>query len=287
MNESIVVSSNCQTGGIAAALRAIFPTHAITPFPTPSSDDASASQALRQALEHATVWITGGRFELADQLPVKIVKVPNIYFDAFHPDLCYAQLKSTGEITRVHYNSRIAVWAYNNRIDIADAAKLYRRSTYRALGYFDYWASSVEALKTAFLECELVTSDFDRFIQRVKRGGVFMYSVNHPRPQPISELSKLLAGKLGVGGPWVDREIVIPDTLTEQVWPLYPEVGDELGLVGNYCWRLNNNEQDGVEKYLNFAYAQYAAQGIQPFDLLANHRIPNWEGILASEMERQ
>ncbi|MDD2722834.1 MAG: WcbI family polysaccharide biosynthesis putative acetyltransferase [Methylovulum sp.] len=287
MSETIVISSNCQTGGIAATMRAIYPGKVIVPIRASAANDKKGSNALIAELANAAIWITGGRFELAQNLPVKVIKVPSINFHAFHPDLCYAEKKSANTLTKVHYNSQIAIWAFNNQIDTSDAVRLFNGSTFKALGYFDQWGANAERLKLSFRQNDFSDIEFNQFFLAVKRRGVFMHSVNHPSAETIVEFCKLIAIRLGADQGIVKRKIIIPDSLIGTIWPLYPEIGQELGLVGNYVWRIGNQEIEGLESYLDFAYQQYLEQGIQPSDLVSKWPIPHLDSVLNTELKKR
>lgn len=286
MQKTIVVSLSCQTGGIAAALGAMFPEHRVIAMLLPAPTDETGRDTLRDVLKGAEFWVTSGQQELATDLPVKTLKAPTIYFDAFHPDIIYALKRSTGEITNNHYNSRIAIWAYNNRVDPRDAQGLYREEVYRSLGYLDYWAHSAAHLSQIFAESDLGVASFTPFFRAVKRRGLFMYSVNHPHPQVLVEVTRQLAINMGGNPALIFREITIPDAMTSAIWPVYPEVGEELGLEGNYIWRIAGREIHGLHAYLELTYDAYEAQGITPGDLQPGISDPGFDRILMEALDR-
>jgi len=285
-DEKIVVSSNCTTGGIAATLRAIFPMANVVPFPLPADDNVVVTGLLLSELKDASIWVSIGRFDLANGLNLNLVKLPAISFGAFHPDLCYARKKLTNEFTKYHYNSRIAIWAFNNQIDTFDAVKLYNEENFKLAGYFDAWEPAVIHLKDLFKANNLSEKVFDRFFNKMKRTGVFMHSVNHPLSQTIVELVKTVLFSLGFDSSMIKREIVIPDGLMDNIWPVYPEIGMELGLEGNYVWRIGNIEIDGVRNYLDFTYQNYTQQGIFPMDLIPVTKNLALEMALAKQIKK-
>lgn len=266
----LIVSSNCTTGGVAASIKAIIPGAEVNPFPLPHITDQDKTDKLIKSLQGADVWITTGRLELADQISLKkIIQIPTIYFNAFHPDLIYARKKSTNELTSyAHYNSRIAVWAYSHGITPLDAAKLFNHKSYRSLGYFNYWDRSVKTFKQTFEKFNYSADEFDVFFNSLKRCGLFMHSVNHPRSIVFSELAKLIGKRLDASPNLINREIIIPDGLTQSIWPVYPEIGNELSIEGNYVWRVGGVEIEGLRNYVEFSYSCYEKQGILPIDLI-------------------
>lgn len=277
----IVVSSNCQTGGISATLKILFPGQAIVPIPLPNKEDAAGIYKLKSELVDADVWFSSGLFDLVENANVNLVKVPSIYFDAFHPDITYAHDFVTKKNTNVHYNSAIAGWAYNNKIDPRDATKLFNGYTYSQLGYLDRWRSSLNEFKSISVEFGVAPRDFDEFFNKIKRTGCFMHSINHPNIYAISEFVKLIAKNLIA----FDQAIVIPDGLTNDLWPVYPEIALNLGLEGGLRWRLGR-EIDGILNYLIFSYENYEAQNILPGQLVLNFNIDNFSKILLSQLEK-
>ena len=283
----LIISSNCITGGLAAGIKAMIPKAQVIPIALPSIENLEKTNELTKSLQKADVWITNDRFELADGIPLKkIIRVPGFSFNAFHPDLIYAKKKSTNELTSQHYNSRIAVWAYSRGLLPRDAAKLFNYRSYQSLGYFDAWEISVKLLKGKFEYFNYSADEFNTFFNRLKRRGLFMYSTNHPYSLVLVELAKLVAKKLGVSSNVINREIVIPDSFTDTIWPVYPEIGNELAIEGNYFWRMANVEIAGIENYLEFAYYSYQVQGISPNDLIPAHNVTtkDIDSILGSQL---
>lgn len=115
--------------------------------------------------------------------------------------------------------------------------------------------------------------DADRFLLRIKRNGVFMHSTNHPRADTLVLLAKFVAMHLGEDGSVLDREILIDDGLSLDIWPVYPEIADHLGVAGSgYRWRIGGHTRiTGLADYLSYAYDSYAAQGMAPEDIVVFH----------------
>lgn len=265
----VIVSSNCQTGGIAAALQVIFPNDVITPLPLPTFVNIEAESKFAQKLKNADIWVSIGGGELlgkhgmASQL--QLIRIPIIRFSGFHPDLVYARRISTNELITPHYNSAIAIWAYKNGLDVGAAEKLFNKKTYGELGYLDYWEPSIEQLKQRFRDSDL---DFADFILPMRREGLFMHSLNHPKIMALVRLSKLIARKMGAGAEVLDRNIDINDGLNEVIWPIYPDIGDSLSLHSSYEWKMGEGRWvSGVRAYLESAYENYTQQKIAPNDI--------------------
>jgi hypothetical protein len=279
----IVVTADCLVSGIVCTFRYIFPNHEIKYFLAPQSE--AEKLALSNELADATVWFKMKNITFAPDLDVKTIEMPIFFFDAFHPDLTYARSASTGVITTWHYNSHIVVWAYANRLEPADAAKLFCGEAYRGLGYYDRWDGAVKRMREHWLAAGYSEREFLRFYLSVKREPVFMYSVNHPARAAVVKYAQTMALKFDPDLDLRNRDIVIPDTLLQTIWPVYPEIGLELGLRGSYRWRMNEStELEGVRAMVDFYYARYAEQGIAPEDLVPFSRLPHIDAVLREQL---
>ncbi len=267
----IIVSSDCQTGGIAAALRIIFPNDEITPLTLPSSSKLKAQSKFAEKLKIADVWVSSGGYKLLETMtwdhPLQLIRIPVISFAGFHPDIVYARKASTHELVYPHYNSAIAVWAYRNRMEAQEAEKLFNKKTFIELGYLDQWGPSAERLQQAFKDSDLEFSDF---FLAMRREGLFMYSLNHPKVIALVRLAKLVAQKLGAGPEVLDRAIDINEGLHEEIWPVYPGIGESLSLHSSYEWKMGEGRWlHGVRAFLENAFENYARLKISPEDLVA------------------
>ena len=219
-------------------------------------------------LENSDIWIYGvngpewaKNFGFKERSGLQILRVPHITFTAFHPDLCYARSKLDGNLTKVHYNSAIAAWAYIQGMEIRDTSKLFNRDTYSRLGYFQLWDQSLQALREDFNACGL---DFTRYILAVKRTGLFMHSINHAMGHAIEELAKSLAAKMDAPDSVFKLDLKLADSLIfDAVWPLYPEIADHYALPGgSYDWKFLGKWVRGLDAYLEFAFRGYELQQI-------------------------
>jgi hypothetical protein len=267
----ILVSSNCQTGGIAAALQTIFPNERIDPIPLPTFSATEDEQAFAKKLGHADAWVSIGHYDLVEKYGLadrlQLVRIPRIRFTGFHPDLVYARKRSTNELIDPHYNSAIAVWAYKKRLDAVTAASLFSARNFARLGYLDQWGRSVKQQRQLFDGCDL---DFSEFFLGAQREGVFMHSINHPKAQVLTRLAKLISLRLGMGKEVLDRHIEINDGLNEVVWPIYPEIGEALALYGAYEWKMGTGKWVyGVESFMQQAFDNYSRLQISPDDIVA------------------
>lgn len=271
MSRNIVVTSNCQTGGLAAALQAIFPRDTITPMPINLFEAGGEFEANMNVVRGSDIWVTSAPAHLLEfgvDGP-KVVRTPTINFEAFHPDLGYVLPSAREAPIEPHYNSIIAVWAFVNRIDAKDAAALFNYNAFRDLGYLSLWQNQVEQLQNDFVAAGV---DFSQFFLFAKRQGAFMYSVNHPTAEVLVFLAKQLSLKMGAVDSIFDREIRIVDGLSNIIWPIYPDIAQYYSLAGSYCWKMSDRQYlTSLPEYLDSAYANMEQYGLKK-DLIVLRR---------------
>ncbi len=272
----IVVSSNCQTAGLAAAIRAMTDVSEVVAIPLIGEIPESVKIRLKAELADAWAFIHAANNSVAATLAaetagavnpgLRCLRVPLINFTGFHPDICYAWNRDSRKLTDPHYNSVIAVWCYARGMSVAQTVALFGASTFQALGYLDAWQRSVDALRKAFVDSDLA-GDFADFFLHIKRCGVFMHSMNHPRVDVINHLASMVVRRLGLT---IRRDIVmgeINDGLNNIVWPVYPAIADALGVAGgSYTWKFLAGHRfiDGLTDYVEQAFSAYVQQGIEP-----------------------
>lgn len=268
----ILVTSNCQTAGLAASLRYLMSDATIEAKPMPWPDQPALEDRLvDESIARCDLWLTSRtspRIEsrLADRRrnPPRIVIVPTIHFRAFHPDLVYVKSTRTGELTRYHYNSAIVAWCYQNGIARDVAVRLFESEVFETLGYFSAWSSSVAESRQLFLG---TCVDFDTFFLAAKREVPFMHSINHPTQRCMVALGRLVAASLGEDTSRFDWAARIPDSLAHLAWPLYPPIAERFGTSGEYSWWIDQKRISGVREFVEFAYHDYESNGLDPSDL--------------------
>lgn len=273
----ILVSSNCQTGGVSAALQQFIPNAELVPFYLPDSSDLDSISKLKDAVSSSDIWVSSGLYDLILNSDTELykktqlIKFPSIEFSAFHPDLCYAKKKSSNQVTKINnYNSAIGVWCYSQEIDSSDAMSFFNLDNYLRLGYLNQWDRSVSLLKSKFIASDFTLLEFHNFFNTVKRSGVFMYSDNHPHINVLIELSRLIAMKIGVNDKKIlHRDIYVGDgLLLSTIWPVYDEVAYALAFEGNYIWQISSSKiLVGIKEYLDYAYDCYQQEEITPSDI--------------------
>jgi hypothetical protein len=259
------ILGNCQARGIADALSLLVNDVNATGESAPSDinsleiklEEILSSQSnliLAKSLHHIiSSNIALKRFDLPEN-----IYLPTISFVAFHPDTQYAYLDGSNLNNGLggHWNSRIMLWAYINEFSQSATQNLFNKHVYHALGYFNLWNSSIESLNQEFLSCEF---DFGRWMTKVQRYGIFMYGVNHPTQIGLTQVAIQLAERLF---PKTQIKNSFPldyvnDYLSNVVWPVYPEIGEQLGIQGSYFWRGDETNFANLAEFTQLCFSLF------------------------------
>jgi hypothetical protein len=241
------VLGNCQVGGIADSLELLSNGSSVEGVVV-SNDPKVLFSEISQCFDDSEIVvlfhdsvkaIIAANTALAEFDRLENIYIPSISFAAFHPDIQYAFMN--GAVVKSgldsDWNSRIMLWAYSNGLSRGETENLFREEVFQALGYFDEWDMSSETLRKSFDDCGF---DYGRWIRSVQRTGVFMYGINHPMHIGLSQLAVQISEKIFPNSHVVieDLHTFTTDYLSHIVWPVYPEIGNHLGVEGSYHWRV-------------------------------------------------
>jgi hypothetical protein len=285
----IVVSSNCQTSGITIALRMLLPDATVEPFPY-AGLNADQHQQLITQLAESDVWVVTAppsfvsqTLEAAQAQRLRIVTLPELYFDAFHPDLVYAWSpnETTVNSPAGPYNSAIALWAWRRRLSADQTIALFTPEVFSCLGYTERWSLSADRLKLDFSEHGY---DYREFLLPLQRKGVFMHTVNHPTVAALAQMSRLAANRIGMPQRLLAEPIenFMTDGLmaASSVWPVYPTIANALGMEGSWTWKLPTQQVIRLNEFIEASFAMYAQADVADFSC---HQLewPVYESTLA------
>ena len=293
----IAVVGNCQSFSIAYAMKLLCPAARVDHFPVIPRSHVPLKIFVRTlatydyVLSHdfPTGFIPGGGSkELRDLLP-KTILVPQITFAAFHPDSVYV-----GEAGGLHapimsplgpYHSALAVFAFRKGLSLQEANALFNDNVFEALGYFDFWnEASAELIENCKRDYEMDLSfEFSNWTRR----GVFMHTVNHPKPFVLVDIAKKLLTNIGLPAPDIDSEdYMIDDFIRYPIFPIYPPIGAYFGCLGSYTFRLTPaHPVPEVADYLmlpQFINGSYAKYRKCESGRLTNRRVDTWLGDKAT-----
>lgn len=272
MRKKITLITNCMMTSLVDALSFLFPNYNIVG--NTHIDLEKCSQGLIDnlatsdtALVLRTLSPKVEKIIKNNKLSVTLKKIPFLYFQGFHPDLFFATYGPNNLPTTPTYNSAIVCWAYINGLSEDQAAALFNRKNFKELGYLTLWDSEVARLKRDFDNCAL---DFYKWYLPVKRKGIFMYTINHPKRFALIEYAKTIASHISEDASIAKQDVFIPDTLWQTVWPVYPEIGTALGVEGSYTFCLYTKKRSifyTCAEYIHYCYSSYNGLGITPEDL--------------------
>ncbi len=193
----------------------------------------------------------------------KVHYFPSFTFTGFHPDMTYARaVLGDGKVGTVatplsHYNSALALHGYLRGLTVDEIVASFNRDTFLRLGYLDAWAPA----KKAFLkEADEIGLPLGPHFEKWTAQGCFMHTLNHPTISVIADVSKELLKKAGIE---IQSEnparYVIDDLRAMPIWPIYPEIGKELGLDGDYAFKRHEPYgKIGLRQFVEDSVAVYA-----------------------------
>lgn len=258
----ILVSSNCQTGGLHAALTAMLPRDSLDELPW----SGTQTQEVLDLVGDADVWVTSVPRETAQSIlgkagsTARIIAVPEVWFTGFHPDQTPILRHNGAELHGAvgPYHSKIVIWSWLHGLTPAQTMEHFTPRVFAGLGYLEAWQPAVDILRMIFEPTDLSMRDW---LLPLSRNGVFMLTNNHPRVEAVIQTARLVAAQLGAEEtrlryPW---ELVIPDGLlaTSYVWPVYPGIADSLDLPGAYVWRLGSGEFIDLAEFIDRSFESY------------------------------
>ena len=213
-----------------------------------------------------------------------------ISFAAFHPDCVYVD--GTGDDGRAPvfgpfgpYHSALALFAFRGGLSPREANALFNDNVFEALRYFDFWnEASAELIEGVKRTCGL---DLSAELGHWARRGVFMYTVNHPKPFVLVDVAKKLLKHIGISVPEIDYEnYLIDDFIRYPIFPVYPPVGAHYGCPGSYTFKLTSTHAPrDVGDYLllpQFLSGSYEIYRKCDSARLSNHRVDSWLGDKAT-----
>ncbi len=185
--------------------------------------------------------------------------LPPLRFGGYHPDCCYVLLNdetiSDGVIGP--YNSMIAFAAYKEGLDAEQAARWYNAATYAHADYFAPWPAERQMMLNRYRKLGL---DVSRLFRVTGRGQSFMHTVNHPKIEALFELARALL--VARGRPIFEGIGPPPDNLATSTWPIYPEIGEPIGVPGSYLFKpANQHKPLELVDYLERSLAYFSGWG--------------------------
>jgi hypothetical protein len=262
----ILVTSNCQTTGIANSLKYLVGDEKVSIASEWNLGRSVESFAETNGglFKTLSFWVTSySDLEIKKVLEtvnanskMEVIKIPQIYFDAYHPDLTYIIGKSgIVESPLVHYHSKIIFGCFLNRINIGSVKGYFKKDIYKKLGYLDYWDESIKRMKTDFIQSDL---DYYDFVNKVDMNRVFMHSVNHPATGVLAAIAALICKKIGLKQKYDSQALtyIAKDEIFEYgpVWPIYPDIANNFGQSGTFLFRAQGGKVYELDEFIQLEY---------------------------------
>jgi hypothetical protein len=245
-NKKLLVLGNCQSRGLASLMSAMTggaEARAIELLPDVIERLRTRDVELTKLITESDIIFVhhdGKTPQLMEQIyPADYAKVriiPKISFAAFHPDMDYVEDSDGSHILGPlgGYQSSIVFFCWKNMLTKAETLNMFCEKTYRTLGYFDYWWVAKRLL---IEEGESTGIPLEHLIDKWSKQGCWMYSLNHPKLHTLADVARIILEREGINTLPGVEEFVDDEMNTENVWPVYPEIGARLGLPGHYFFK--------------------------------------------------
>jgi len=203
----IAVVGNCQSYGVAYAMKLLDPTARVDHFSAIGKSFTTVELFAKTMETYDHVFShefppghlrKGGVEDLRRRFS-RLTIFPAVTFAAFQPDLVYLLDATRGQNPLNGplrpYHSALAVFAYRIGLSLEQANALFNRNVYETVGYFDVWNSAAQEFLTYANNFGLdLSTEFTNWSRR----GVFMYSIVHPKPYVLADLARRLFVKAGL-----------------------------------------------------------------------------------------
>lgn len=233
----IVIVGNCQVSGIGNLMRAMSGDVATMSFLRTESFITSLQNGtfdIKPFIESDLIlthpendWIK----HLEQRIPnigTKVKFIPTIIFSAFHPDSVQVEHQNKSVTSAFGlFGSSLAFYGWRMGLSREKTISLFTGDVYEALGFFNYWDSSIESLVKAWDFSGLSLTDQ---IARWSKQGCWMHSIIHPKLFVLADVAHAALAREGIHA-IPNVEYYLRDDLADHLcWPVYPEIGAVLGI---------------------------------------------------------
>lgn len=234
--ERWLLISNCNTYGLARSLQLLSNS-----FDLDCVDVWQFKRKLQEYADKIPVYdriIINPEVELVEydfSAITNLNRIPNLEFDAYHPDFCFAGAEGSRLYEPLAASqSMIALASFQAGLSVERTLALYCGDIYQRCGFFARWEPARDRLISSFAAVGIdITSAFRRW----SRGEIFMHSLGHPKSRPIFDIARAFLKSQGIQ---INKTDILPfDTIVDGVClPVYPEIGERFGVKGSYFFKL-------------------------------------------------
>ncbi len=261
----ILITGNCQVVAVAKSLEYLHPNAKVSAFAETQINEPDFHERFLAACTSADFMIGMPGSSLRHAMPdidsavkARKIEIPPVVFRGFHPDCVYAFNSDDSVVSSVSpYHSAILLWAYKHKKSQLQAQSLFRDDVFAALGYYETYDLEIAALIDSFSQTGINTR---RWWQKLRRLGVFMHTINHPRAIVLASLAVEISESLQLPDRHdVALERYVQDEwLAGYVWPVYPEIAKVLGTSGSYTFRLGKLNFHDLTSYVEASWEAYS-----------------------------
>jgi hypothetical protein len=238
-------------------------------------------------IDHADIWTFRGALDkFAETIPTydrvvihphlehgyydfssvqKLSRIPSIKFDAYHPDICFVNVRGqllNGPIGA--YQSMIVLAAFQAGMSPERTRTLFRRDIFERSGFFSRWEGERKQLLESFAAHGL---DMSGPFRAWSRRESFMYGIDLSKARPIHDIAQAFLQQCGIE---TNRTDIIPADvmMIGSCFPVYPEVAEVLGVEGSYMFKPHREYKLlSLEKFIGESFAIYAKYSLEEISL--------------------
>lgn len=184
----------------------------------------------------------------------------------FHPDCAYVHVQGKAVDSPIGaYHSVLVLWGFLHGLSVQATRALFNAQVYRHVEFFDLHAAGTHHLVSKGRQCSMPVH---RWLAAWQESGVWMHTINHPKPQVLADVALHCLAQLGITGMADARDVVDDELARSPCWPVYPEVAQALGLrtPGRYAFKGAHRPADqgksvhymGLDAFIQASFALYA-----------------------------
>ena len=144
-----------------------------------------------------------------DFFQARVRPLPTIDTLGFHPDCAYVYHKGKPVDSPIGaYNSALVLWGFLQDMSTHATRQLFNESVFRHLGYFDLQAVAIDHLVNKGRQCGM---PMHRWLADWQESGVWMHSINHPKPHVLADVAMHCLKELGLQGILEARDVVLDE----------------------------------------------------------------------------
>ncbi len=192
--------------------------------------------------------------------------LPTIDTLGFHPDCAYVHVQGKAVDSPIGaYHSVLVLWGFLQGLSVQATRDLFNPQVFQHLGFFDLHAAGVNHLVNKGRQCRMPVH---RWLADWQEAGVWMHTINHPKPQVLADVALHCLGQLGIEGVADASDVVDDELARSPCWPVYPEVAQALGLrqSGSYAFKGAHRPLDqgksvhymGLDAFIKASFVLYA-----------------------------